>query len=256
MKLKYLFALVITVLMIVACQSNEEQRRNLYVCDFIKERNNIKVNYEYKYDIIPYATFGFKTASKSGVGVEMKLFNYGGKLRINESAIENIYSSNFAPISHFYVVSSENITIANVFDDKTYGKWATGRVIVPEFNRYFEDVFISPLAYKYLKEEQNNDNDCLVLVRLISTRNKCTYNGVFYGDYLIKWIINTNYQQIIINHDVTFNINNIGGFWKPLYTDEELKIYKEYQQKSVMNLLKGSNKQYKLPETISNKTAR
>ena len=91
MKLKYLFALVITVLMIVACQSNEEQRRNPYVCDFIKERNNIKVNYEYKYDIIPYATFGFKTASKSGVGVEMKLFNYGGKLGAPAKTCVSVY---------------------------------------------------------------------------------------------------------------------------------------------------------------------
>lgn len=253
MKLKYLFTLVIMALMIVACQSNEKQWRNPDACDFINESRCIKVNYEFRYDIIPRVTYGFNTARKSDIGVEMEIFNYGGKLRINKFAIENIYSSNFAPISHFYIVSSENISIINIFNDKTYGKWATGCVIVPEFNRFFEDVFISPLAYNYMQEEQDGDNDCLVLVRLISSSDNCTFNGIFYGDNLTEWIINSNYQYIVTYNAISFNTTNCGEFWKPLLSDEEQKIYENYLRMSQMELVPNS---YELPKTIVKKIAR
>lgn len=250
MSFKYLF--VIVSLMMVGCQSKEKQQRNPNVCDFINESSCIKVNYEFRYDIIPRITYGFNTARKSDIGVEMEIFNYGRKLRINKYAIENIYSSMFAPISHFYIVSSENISITNTFNDETYGKWAKGHVVVSEFNRFFEDVFISPLAYNYMQEEQDDDNDCLVLVRLISPSDNSTFNGIFYGDNLTEWIISSNYQYIV-THNASFNTNNCGMFWKPLLSDEEHKIYENYLRMSQMGLVPDS---HELQKIIEKKIAR
>lgn len=251
MKFKF-FTLIITVLMIVACKSNKEEWRNPNECDFINERNCIKVNYELIYDIIPHVTYGSNIKKISDIGIAMEIFNYGGMLHINKSAIENIYSSMFAPISHFYVISSEDISIAKTLNDETYGEWAMGYVVVHEFNRFLEDVFISPLAYNYIKKKQNNDNDCLVLVRLISPSNNNTFNGIFYGDKLTELIINSNYQHIV-THNSSFNTNDCGEFWKPLLTDEEHKIYENYLRRSKMGLASGS---YKLPRTIVKKIER
>ena len=252
MKSKYLFALVVMFLMMVGCQSKTEQWRNPNECDFISESNTIKVNYELSYDIIPRATYGLKTARESDVGVELDIFNYGGKLRINRYAIENIYSSMLAPISHFYVVSLENISITNTLYDETYGKWGKGRVIIPEFNRQFEDVFISPLAYNYMQKGQNTDDNCLVLVRLISPSNNCTFNGVFYGNNLTEWIINSNYHHIV-THNTSFNTDNCGESWTPLLSNEEHNIYKNYMLMFQMGLDPGF---YELPNTIVEKISR
>lgn len=253
MKFKYLFAFVIMSLMMIGCQSRKEQWRNPNACDFINESKCIKVNYEFRYDIIPRITYGLNTAKKSDIGVEMEIFNYGGMLHINKNAIENIYSSALAPISHFYVVSPENISITNTFNDETYGEWAKGRIVVPEFDRFFEDVFISPLAYNYMQEKQDDDNDCLVLVRLISLNSNCTFNGIFYGDYLAEMMICSNYQYIVTHSAVSFNTNNSGGLWKPLLTDEEYNIYESYLRMSQMGLVPSS---YELPKDIVKKIAR
>lgn len=217
MKFKYLFAFVIMSLMMIGCQSRKEQWRNPNACDFINESKCIKVNYEFRYDIIPRITYGLNTAKKLDIGVEMEIFNYGGMLHINKNAIENIYSSALAPISHFYVVLPENISITNTFNDETYGEWAKGRIVVPEFNQFLEDVFISPLAYNYMQKKQDDDSDCLVLVRLISPYDNCTFNGIFYGDYLSEMMICSNYQYIVTHSEICFNTNNCGELWKPLY---------------------------------------
>lgn len=250
MKFKF-FTLIITVLIIVACQSKKEEWRNPNACDFINERKCIKVNYEFIYDIIPHITYG-SNIKKPDIGIEMEIFNYGGRLHINKSAIENIYSSMFAPINHFYVVSAKDISITKTFNDETYGEWAMGSVVVHKFNRLFEDVFISPLAYNYIQKEQNDDNDCLVLVRLISPSNNNTFNGIFYGDKLTELIINSNYQHIV-THNSSFNTNNCGELWKPLLTDEEHKIYEGYARMSNMGLVSGS---YELPRSIIKKIER
>lgn len=252
MKIKYFFALVATALIMTTCQSKGEQSHIPDTCDFINKRNCIKVNYECNYDVIPRVTLNLNTARESDIGIKMEIFNYGGRLRINDYAIENIYSSALAPISHFYVVTSENISITNTFNDETYGKWARARVFVPEFNRLFEDVFISPLAYNYMQKEQEDDSDCLVLVRLISLSNNCTFNGIFYGDYLTKWIINSNYQHIV-TPEYCFNVNNCREFWTPLLTDEEQKIYENYFKTSNIGLISSS---YELPKTIVEKIIR
>lgn len=253
MKFKYLFVFVIISSMMVGCQSKEEQWRNPNACDFINESKCIKVNYEFRYDIIPRITHGLNTAKKSDIGIEMEIFNYGGMLRINKNAIENIYSSAFAPRSHFYVVLSENISIINTFNDGTFGEWAKGRIVVPDFDLFLEDVFISPLAYNYMHEKQDEDNDCLVLVRLISPSENRTFNGIFYGDYLTKLFISSNYQYIVTHSAMSFNTNNCGEFWKPLLTDEEYNIYKSYLRMLQMGLVPNS---YELPKTIMKKIAR
>lgn len=252
MRFVYFFTLIITSLMI-GCQSKEEQWRNPNVCDFINEDKCIKVNYELDYDIIPRPTLGLVFQNRSDVGVEMEIFNYGKTIVINKYAIDNIYSSELAQISHFYIVGAENISITNTFNDETYGEWAKGRVVVTEFNRLFENVFISPLAYNYIQKKQYDDNDCLVLVRLISLENNCTFNGIFYGDYLTEWIINSNYKQIMIKQLRNFAGNNRGAFWSPLLTDEEYKIYESFLQMRQMGLVPN---QQKLPRTIIEKITR
>lgn len=254
MRFIYIFTLIITSLMI-GCQSKEEQWRNPDVCDFINEDKRIKVNYELDYDIIPRPTLGTVFQNRSDVGVEMEIFNYRKKtIVINKYYIDNIYLPNLAPISHFYIVGAENISITNTFNDETYGEWAKGRVVVTEFNRLFENVFISPLAYNYIQKKQYDDNDCLVLVRLISLDNNCTFNGIFYGDYLTEWIINSNYKQIMIKHPMLIvTNNNCGAFWSPLLTDEEYKIYESFLQMRQMGLVPN---QQKLPRTIIEKITR
>lgn len=239
--------------MMIACQSEEEQWHNPNVCNFITERKCIRVNYELRYDIIPRATYCFNPAGESYIGIEMEMFNYGGMLCINKYAIENIYSSMFAPICHFYIVSSENISIVNTFNDKTYGEWAKGDVVVPEFNRFFEDVFVSPLAYNHMQEELDDDNNCLVLVRLISSNYKYTFNGIFYGDNLTEWIINLSYQYIVTDYNACFNTSDCGELWKPLLTVEEHKIYEDYLK---MLRMGGRSSSYNLPNTIVRKIER
>lgn len=125
--------------------------------------------------------------------------------------------------------------------------------VVTEFHRLFENVFISPLAYNYIQKKQYDDNDYLVLVRLISLENNCTFNGIFYGDYLTEWIINSNYKQIMIKQPINFAGNNRGAFWSPLLTDEEYKIYESFLQMRQMGLVPN---QQKLPRTIIEKITR
>ncbi len=251
MKLNLILVLVTTIFVITSCQSKEEQWRNPNACDYIKEENRIKVNYVYSYDIIPRTVMGSIESSFSGVGVEMEIFNYGGMLQINTNAIENIYSPMFANISHFYVVSPKDISITNTFNDETYGKWAKGRVFVPDFNRLFENVFISPLAYNYMMHDKpQDDSDCLVLVRLITPKYNRTLNGIFYGNYLIEWIINSDYQHID-THNGYFSPG--GEFWESLFTDEEYKMYKSYLNGAAIGLIPSS---YELPSNIVKKLVR
>lgn len=252
MKIEHLITLVATALITVACQSKNEQWYDPNECDFLTEKHRIKVNYEYKYDIISTPALFVDDKGDFEAGIKMEIFNYGEKLQINECYVANIFSPALAPSSHYYIVSPEDISITNRLFDETYGEWAKGHVVVSEFNRYIDNAFISPLAYNYIQEKQNDDDVCLVLVRLISIGNNSTFNGVFLGDFYSKHIISSDYQHVKTE---TLSIGTCynNEFWQPLLTDEEYKTYKDYLKWSQLGLLSSS---YELPKNITYKITR
>lgn len=154
--------------------------------------------------------------------------------------------------SHYYVITSNEISIIGTYYDKNYGSWAKGAVIVPNFNRYFDNVFISPLAYKNIKEK--NDDGCLILVRLIKAYENCTFTGVFYGEFKTGVIINSSYDDIITEENGGIADAIRGEFWKTLFSDEEYKKFNAYCGALQMGLI--SSDTYELPNDIAKKLSR
>lgn len=218
---------------LVGCQEGDGEWKNPNQCDFIKESGHIKTHYELGYDIVLDVDF---EPLSSGLKVCMRVYNYGGALWINQSAIENIYSMQLAQLSHYYVVNSDNVTLFRQLDDEVYGTYAFGNVQLPNFGKYFEDVFVSPLAFRYLNETDKDDSDCLVLVRLMSISDNCVFNGLFLGDFKTEYIINNCYPDIVTNSTCSFKVNGQPTLWRPLLTNEQMEAWNSYTSAVSMGL--------------------
>lgn len=212
-----------------SCQNDKEFQHLLNQCNFIKDKGVIEATNQSEYDIIPEVSMINTNNSFSiQLGVSFKIFNYGGGLRINLYAIENIYSATYVPNNHFYIVDPKDIEITQIHIDDTYGSWAKGDVFIPSFGKYYNDVFISPLTYKFLDSGSvMDDNTIIVLVRLIDYDNNSCFNGLFIGDYIIEYIINNHYPCINNNHLISHGSQNHWPLWKPLMTEEEYDIIRD-----------------------------
>lgn len=225
MKVNKMFTVVSAFFMLMGCQRNAEEWKDPNQCDFIKESGLIKTHNELGYDIIPEVDFD---PSNDALKVSMSVYNYGGSLRINQRAVEKIYSAQLAQMSHYYVVNSDNVALLRRLDDETYGTYAFGNVHIPEFGKYFEDVFVSPLAYRHLNGVGKDDSDCLVLVRLMSIADNCVFNGLFLGDFKTNDIINYCYPDIVTNNAISFKVNGLPSLWKTLLTNEQMEVWNSY----------------------------
>lgn len=233
MKVNNIFAVVLAFFLLIGCQRNAEEWKDPNQCDFIKESGFIKTHYELGYDIVPGVDFD---PSNDALKVGMNVYNYGGGLRINQSAIENIYSAQLAQMSHYYVVHSDNVALLRRLDDEVYGTYAFGSVQLPEFGKYFEDVFVSPLAFRYLNEADKDDSDCLVFVRLMSISDNCVFNGLFLGDFKTEHIINNCYSDIVTNKTFSFKVKGQPTLWKSLLTNEQMEAWNSYTSAVSMGL--------------------
>ena len=223
MKIKIILNIYIFSLLLISCADKNEWK-NPKQCEYIKEKGIVKLNEELRYDIIPEVAISTDKEKKLKPVVNFKIFNYGNDLRINDGAIENIYSDGLAPLIHFYTLEPDNIFITNEYDDEKYGNWGEGKVSIPNFSKNYENVFISPLAYKKIKENLSSDK-YLILVTFISDNLNKSLVGVFVGDYKSAYIIENNYSQVLTKQPVSYIGKNLSSFWKTLSSEDLQKNY-------------------------------
>lgn len=233
---------LLSITLLSCGQSKESKFINPNVCTFNKERKSIKTNYEYSYDIISVIKnrqtlddLSTERGHADFLGVAIQIYNYGNNLKINPYAVDDVYDDAFAPITHFYNVTPDNISISFEYNDELYGKWAKGDVFVKDFKRFYSDVFISPLAYNALIQYQNNEKmeDYLILARLVSLETNSTFLGIFLGDIYTANIIESHYSLIATKHDISFNSpdNKECPLWQSLLSESEhnlLDLYYRY----------------------------
>ena len=223
MKIKFILNIYILSIFFISCKDNIEWK-NPSQCDYIKEKGAIKLNEELYYDIIPEVALSTEIGEKIKPVVNFKIFNYGNDLRVNDGALENIYSDGLAPLIHLYTLEPSDIKITNEFENDLYGKWGEGKVSIPEFGKNYENVFISPLAYQKIKGTISR-NLYLILVRFISVNLNKSLVGVFVGDHKSAYIIDNNYSQIITKQTINFTGKNLSPFWKAILPEEVHKNY-------------------------------
>lgn len=188
---------------------------------FLKDEYNISICEQTKYDVRSKITlekneFTGRLDSK----VNLNFFNYGGSIVIDPKYQEDIFAS-IAQYSQYYIVSSENITIENVTDDEIYGEWGIGNVDVPNYNRYFTDVFISPLALH--KINSHDDDNYLLLAKFMCVETNSCFTGVFLCDHTVSYIVSSNYNNIITCQPISFQ------------TDFNWNLRKELMPKDIHN---------------------
>lgn len=237
MKIKFISIILILSIFFITCNDKKEYK-NPNQCDFMKESGVIKLNTEMRFDIIPEVALSTEIGIYKTL-VNFKIFNYGSELKINDGAIDNIYSIGLAPLIHLYNVNIDEVKISEEFDSKEYGKWGKGTVSIPNFYKFYQNVFISPLAYKKITQSPSNESH-LILVRFISVELNKTLLGVFAGDYLTANIINDNYSQILTRQPISFTGSNSSQFWSNLMP-VEIRNNKNDKMKDVKDLINPMN---------------
>lgn len=181
---------------------NSEKTTNSNTCPFgvenqyNKEEKCIIKRERLDYDI--KAIVGLDVQS-GDVAIMFEIFNYGEDLCINNFCERDRFSDALAQNYMYYVPQINEVQISTTKNDKNYGNWAIANVYC--YSHLFRGVIVSPLAYSFLQNP--NDDDTLVFVNL-NTRNRYK-NILLLGSYIDKHIINSHYDKIQLNKSVSFS---------------------------------------------------
>lgn len=196
--------------------------KDSYGCKFMKDKNSISIHEQTDCDvrssiILQNNQFTGRLESK----INLCFYNYGKDIIINPRYQEDNFLPFMSQCCQYYIVSSENIMMKNVTNDEIYGEWGIANVDVPNYNRYFTDVFISPLAFN--KINNHDDDNYLILAKFMSIDTNSCFIGVFLCDNTIAYVVSNEYDNIVINSPMS------------LETDFNLNLRKELMPKDIHN---------------------
>lgn len=221
----YMFAFFL-LLCVLGCNNQSDKKWvNPLVCDFNKEDGTITRHPKHSYDIMAVPVIlDMLAPDKRGKsyknvplphGVDLFFFNYGGDIRILGNAIEDIFISG-STYCYYYAIDVEHINIDVTHDNEIYGIWATASVFTEKFLE--NDVFISPLAYRFMmmeKDERERDGRHLICVRMIEPSENKYFNGVFVGDFTTYSYVNERPDLVEYYHSARLTGGN-SKLWKPM----------------------------------------
>lgn len=208
----------ISGILLIGCETEKENNLGE---TFLKNEYRINKSEQTKYDVsskISLAKNEF--TGRLDTKVNLDFYNYGGNIIIDPKYQEDIFTS-IAQYSQFYIVSADNVTVKTVTNDEKYGNWGIANVDIPNYNRFFTDVFISPLALH--KINSHDDDNYLILAKFMCVETNSCFTGVFLCDYTVSYIVSSNYNNIIT--------------YQPIYlkTDFNLNLRKELMPKDIHN---------------------
>ncbi len=184
-------------------------------CGFYKSNGRIRLRDLCEYDIIPVPKCDWVSEKgKFETKVEFKLFNYGGEIVVNSWLREDIFYEYMAPNFNYWLVDRDYVQINQVQTNTRYGEWAIGRVCIPKSNEIITNVFISPLAFRYINK--NADSGCLIFTNLFSYETNMYFCGIFYGSDNSALIIRSNYDIVARRAALSTNTEDAGRFWKKM----------------------------------------
>lgn len=208
----------ISGILFIGCGTEKENNSGY---TFLKDEYRINKSEQTKYDVsskISLAKNEF--TGRLDAKVNLDFYNYGGNIIIDPKYKEDIFTS-IAQYSQFYIVSVDNVTVKTVTNDEKYGNWGIANVDIPNYNRFFTDVFISPLALH--KINSHDDDNYLILAKFMCVETNSCFTGVFLCDHTVSYIVSSNYNNIITYQPIYFK------------TDFNLNLRKELMPKDIHN---------------------
>lgn len=198
--LKNLLIAVIGGTIIGSCNTGN---KDSYGCKYMKDNNSINIHEQTDCDvrsgvILQNNQFTGNLESK----INLSFYNYGKDIIINPRYQEDNFIPFMSQCCQYYIVPSENIMIKNVTNNEDYGDWGIANVDVPNYNKYFTDVFVSPLAFK--KINNHDEDNYLLLAKFMSIDTNSCFLGVFLCDNTISYVVSYEYENIVINSPISF----------------------------------------------------
>lgn len=113
-------------------------------------------------------------------------FNYGDGLQINHKAIENCFISRVALSETYEIISRDDILFPDECFSEQYGIYGKCTIRSNTTNKLYKDVFISPLAWRYLNSMESGGSLLLAVFKAENRQKVVIYLTDYVGEYLYQ----------------------------------------------------------------------
>lgn len=194
--MKFFFSLLtIFIYGILSIGCNRENKQ-YHGYKFLKDKQLIDIhdisNYDVKSNIVLQKN---ELTGRLESKINLEFFNYGEDIRLHPMCSDDNFYAFMATYTHYYIVSAGQIEITKITNNKNYGEWGIANVNISNSNKYFTNVFISPLALEKIK--YNNETSNLLLAKFMCLETNSFFTGVFLCDNTTSYIVSYEYNKIM-----------------------------------------------------------
>lgn len=196
-------------------KSGRENKKELCWENFEASMGNVVGKYNAEYGLLCRSAEEYDIKAVIEVDhYNFEFFNYCNELQINKSVIPNIFTKHVATNKSLLVINFEDVsTFTPLFSEKN-GIWGYANIRNYELGLSLNDIFVTPLAAKYLQSRHIKDSGSLIFVRFEQKSGTEYKDYLFYGDYNVAYLINSCYDKINTQTTSALNDNSTNSNWK------------------------------------------